>query len=251
MKKISPGPGEDETLDSFYHGRLLILQKKRGYRFSVDAPLLADFIRTKSSDDILELGAGNGIISLLLSRKPFRRITAVEIQPGLADLARRNIALNGLEKKITVREQDLRLFHPRRKFDVVFANPPYIQKKGGLLSSMVEKSIAKHEIRADIFDIMRVAGKVLRPEGRAYLVFPAKRKADFDQALEANDLKIRAVRYVHPRRGEAARWFLAECGFRAGSREAVPPLYIYDEDGEYTPEMKRIFAGDDRGPRPE
>jgi tRNA1(Val) A37 N6-methylase TrmN6 len=98
MKQRSQLKGEDETLDSFYRGSILVLQKKEGYRFSVDAPLLADFVKTKRSDEILELGAGNGIISLLLSIKPFKHITAVEIQGSLADMARRNVKLNNLER---------------------------------------------------------------------------------------------------------------------------------------------------------
>jgi tRNA1(Val) A37 N6-methylase TrmN6 len=248
MKRIKASPGEDETLDSFYYGRVLILQKKRGYRFSVDAPLLADFIHTRPADNLLELGAGNGVISLLLSRKPFRRVVCLEVQPGLAALARSNIALNRLEKKIVVLEQDLRTFRPEEKFDLVFSNPPYIKRTGGHLCLSEEKSIAKHEIKSDIFDIMQAAGSVLEKDGRACFIYPLKRKGDFDRALEAVGLKVKIVRLVHSRGGQPARWFMAECRFAAPSPEVLPPLWVYDERGEYTPELKAIFAGEDRGP---
>jgi tRNA1Val (adenine37-N6)-methyltransferase len=248
MKRTSPETAEDETLDTFYHGRILLLQKKRGYRFSLDAPLLADFISTRPTDRLLELGTGNGIIALLLSRKPFRRIVCLEIQRSLADLARRNIVINHLESKMTVLEQDLRTYRSAEKYDVVFSNPPYIKNKSGQLSPSGEKSIAKHEIKCDIFDIMHVAGQALETNGRACVIYPAKRKADFDRALEETKLKLKALRYVHPRSGEAARWFLAECRFAVSSPEVRPPLCVYDEKGEYTPEMKSIFAGDDREP---
>jgi tRNA1Val (adenine37-N6)-methyltransferase len=248
MKRTGPEPADGETLDAFYHGRILLLQKKRGYRFSLDAPLLADFIRTLPADRLLELGAGNGIIALLLSRKPFRQIVCLEIQPALADLARRNIALNHLESKVSVLEQDLRTYRAGEKYDVVFSNPPYIKKMGGQLSPSGEKSIAKHEIKCDIFDIMHVAGKALERDGRACVIYPAKRKADFDRALEETKLKLKALRYVHPRNGEAARWFLAECRFAASSPEIRPPLFVYDERGGYTTEMKSIFAGGDLEP---
>ncbi|MCX6574654.1 MAG: methyltransferase, partial [Candidatus Aminicenantes bacterium] len=120
-------PREGETLDAFYHGRVRILQKKNGYRFSVDAPLLADFIRTRPEDEALELGTGSGVISLLLSVKAFRRITALELQAGLADLARRNVELNGLGGRIEIVEADLRTYEPGRTFDLIFSNPPYIR----------------------------------------------------------------------------------------------------------------------------
>jgi len=248
MKRSDPSPGEDETLDSFYHGRILLLQKRQGYRFSVDAPLLADFIRTRPGDRLLELGAGNGIISLLLSRKPFRRIVCLEVQPSLADLARRNVALNRLEKKILVLEQDLRTFRPGRKFDLVFSNPPYIKSRGGHLSRSEEKSIAKHEIKGDIFDIMQAAGRVLEKDGRACFIYPVRRRNDFERALEGPGLKIKILRLVHSRTGEPARWFLSECRFEASSQEVLPPLWVYEESGAYTPEMKAIFAGEDRDP---
>ncbi|NTV81851.1 MAG: methyltransferase, partial [Candidatus Aminicenantes bacterium] len=141
---------DDETLDTFYHGRVRVLQKKKGYRFSVDAPLLADFIRTGADDEALDLGTGSGIISLLLSVKPLKRITALEIQPGLADLARRNVEINGLRGRIEVVGGDLRTYEPGRKFDLIFSNPPYIRKAMGFLSRSTEKSAAKHELHGGI-----------------------------------------------------------------------------------------------------
>jgi tRNA1Val (adenine37-N6)-methyltransferase len=248
MKRSSPEPADDETLDRFYHGRILVLQKKRGYRFSLDAPLLAGFIRTRPTDELLELGAGNGIISLLLSRQPFRRIVCLEIQPSLADLARRNILLNHLEDRVTVIERDLKTYRPAGQYDLVFSNPPYIKGAGGPLSPSGERSVAKHEIKCDIFDIMRVAGRALKRDGRACLIYPAKREDDFERARKETGFEVSIFRFVHPRKGEAARWFLAECRFSVSSPIIQAPLYVYDARGEYTPEMKSIFAGEDRGP---
>jgi tRNA1Val (adenine37-N6)-methyltransferase len=251
MRKIAPEPGEDETLDSFYHGRVRLFQKKAGYRFSVDAPLLADFIRTRPDDSLLELGAGNGVISLLLSVKPFARVVALELQPGLAELARRNVRLNGLEARIAVLEADVRTFKPLDKFDVVFSNPPYIRRQGGHLSLSGEKSIAKHEIRCDISDIMQAAAGAMKRDGRACFVYPAARRGDFDGAREKSGLRTRALRLVHSRPGEAPRWMLAECDFSAPEPSVQPPLFVYGRDGRYTLEMERIFRGESREALPE
>jgi tRNA1Val (adenine37-N6)-methyltransferase len=243
MKRPRPDLSEDETLDSFYHGRILVMQKKKGYRFSVDAPLLAAFIRTGPADSLLEAGAGNGIISLLLSLRPFRRIVCLEIQPALADLARRNVRLNRLDDRIAVLERDLRTFQSEEKFDIVFSNPPYLRKEGGHLSRSEEKAVAKHEIWCDIFDIMQLAGRVLKRDGRGYFIYPVRRKTDFDQAAERNGLKVRSLRYVHPSREKPARWFLAECAFAGEFEERLPPLFVHDDQGEYSPEMKQVFSG--------
>jgi tRNA1Val (adenine37-N6)-methyltransferase len=233
----------NETQDSFYHGRILVLQKTHGYRFALDAPLLADFIQTRKGDELLEWGTGNGIVSLLISFKPFRRITAVEIQPSLADLARRNVELNRLQKKIKVVEEDLRAFRSDKKFDVVFSNPPYHRRKGGHLSHSLEKSIAKHELKCTIFDIMQKTSEFLKGTGRAYFIFPEKRREDLLKAAEESGLRIRRVRSVRPRAGDPPSLVLTECDRISKKMIQSPDLVLYDKKGAYTPEASEIFAG--------
>jgi len=282
MRTAEPRPRSGETLDTFYRGRVLVLQKSRGYRFSVDAPLLADFIRTRRTDDILEVGTGSGIIPLLLGRRAFRRITAIEVQKGLAALARRNIALNGLEDRIKVVRADYRTYHPAGKFDLVISNPPYIPKAGGYLSGVPERAVAKHELRGAIRDLMRKTAEWLRPGGRACLVFPERRREDLLEAAKANGLLARRWRSVLARAGEPPNLILAELGLargagggrggradepgqggaatrservravpsgrraavRTGSHvEVMPPLILFKRSGGYTPEAEAILSG--------
>ena len=240
---------DGETLDTFYHGRVRVLQKKKGYRFSVDAPLLADFIRTRAADEALDLGTGSGIISLLLSVKPFRRILALEIQEGLADLARRNVELNGLGERVEVVCADLRTFEPERRFDLIFSNPPYIRKATGFLSRSEEKSTAKHELYGGIGDVMAKTAEWLKPDGRACFIYTEKRRADFLAAAGESGLSVRRARFVHPRAGEPANLFLTELGLAAGAGaasaepEVMPPLVLFAPDGKYTDEAEAIFSG--------
>jgi len=233
----------DETLDTFYTGRILVLQSKKGFRFSVDAPLLADFMETKSSDELLELGTGNGIISLLLSIKPFKHITAVEIQESLSDLAKRNIKLNSLEGRIFLVEKDLREFDPGNKFDIIFSNPPYIKKGTGHLSPSVEKSVAKHELTCTLDDVMNKVHDLLKKDGRAYFIYPEKRKRDFFEIMEKHGLSLRKYRQVLPRKKKPANLFLIECGFFPQKPMELPPFILYNESGEYSEEANKIFSG--------
>ena len=239
---------EDETLDTFYRGRVLVLQRKRGYRFALDAPLLADFIRTRRTDELLELGTGSGIISLLVGLRPTGPITAVEIQPALADIARRNVTINRMDGRITVVRRDFRTYRRRKKFDIVFANPPYIRKRTGFLSATAEKSVAKHELKCDIVEVMRATARLLKKGGRAYFVYPARRREDLETAARACGLHLHAVRHVHPRPGAEANLFLAECAFAAKEGRVLPPLVLYDDRGGTSAETRRIFEGRNRGP---
>ncbi|MFQ6068994.1 MAG: tRNA1(Val) (adenine(37)-N6)-methyltransferase [Candidatus Aminicenantales bacterium] len=234
---------ENETLDTFYRGKILVLQKKKGYRFSVDAPLLADFVRTDASEELIELGAGNGIVSLLVSIKPFKHITAVEIQHSLADLARRNVKLNSLEEKIAVVEDDFRSFEPGKKFDVVFSNPPYIKKKTGQLSPSFEISLAKHELKCTLSDLLGKTAQLLKREGRAYFIYPFKRRDDFMEEMKKAGLRLRRIREVFSRKNEPPRWFLAEGGFFGPKTELLPPFFLYNENGVYSEEAQKIFSG--------
>jgi tRNA1(Val) A37 N6-methylase TrmN6 len=237
--------GKDETQDAFYHGRIRVFQKKEGYRFSVDAPLLADFILTQKEDICVELGTGSGIISLLLSIKPFLSITAIEIQESLADLARRNVRLNHLEKRIRVVHADFLEFQASRKFDVVFSNPPYIKAQAGRLSSAQEKLIAKHEVKCDILGVMQKTTALMKKNGRAFFIFTAKRESEFNRAVDVAGLGTKTKRFVHPRKNCPPNFLLAQCVFFQASLETqvVPPLVLFGNDGEYTPEAKEIFSG--------
>ncbi len=236
---------DGETLDAFYHGRIRVLQGKKGYRFSVDAPLLADFVRTREEDEALEIGTGSGIIALLLSVKPFRSVTALEIQAGLADLARRNVALNGLGGRIEVVEADFQTYEPGRKFDLVFSNPPYIVKTAGFLSASAEKSAAKHELHGGIADVLKKTAEWLAPAGRACFVFPEKRRTDLLAAAGESGLEVRRLRFVHARDGEPPNLFLIELGHAAndGGPELMPPLVLFGPDGKYTVDAEAVFSG--------
>jgi tRNA1(Val) A37 N6-methylase TrmN6 len=237
----------DETLDCFYQGRVLVLQRKNGFRFSVEAPLLADFITTTETDELIEVGTGCGIIPLLLSIKPFKHIVALEIQPGLAELTKRNVLLNNLEGRITILQKDFRDYSPFRKFDVVFSNPPYIPKNSGHLSPSKEKNIAKHELFCSIEDLLVWTKKWLKETGRAFFIFPDCRREEFELELQKQELKIRTIRLVHPRENEPASFFLTECAFNVEAFQAIPPLILFGQDGKYTKEAEEIFAGRNPG----
>lgn len=243
MIEFDPGIRPDESLDTFYRGRILVLQRKNGFRFSLDAPLLADFITTGEGDELLEVGTGCGIISLLLSLKPFKHILALEVQPVLVELARRNVLLNNLEGRVTILQKDFRQYQPYRKFDVIFSNPPYIRRNSGFLSPSEEKNIAKHELLCSLEELLSFTRNWLKETGRAYFIFPGNRRAEFEGELERQGLKLRTSRSVYPRENEPANFFLAECGFSDLGYRDIPPLILYGPDGKYTREAEEIFAG--------
>jgi tRNA1Val (adenine37-N6)-methyltransferase len=210
--ELRPG----ETLDEFMDGRIRLIQSRKGYRFSIDAILLAQFVTVKSADVIVDLGAGCGIISLLLLQKPVRYVLALEIQKNLADQALRNASLNGVADRMGVILADLRQVPFRKALaDVVVCNPPFRRPGSGRVNPDLERAVARHEIMASLNDILCAARAVLKPKGRLALIYPAGRLVDLLMRMRAFDFEPKKMRVVYPSMGEESKLVLVE-GLQGG-----------------------------------
>ncbi|MBI5142245.1 MAG: tRNA1(Val) (adenine(37)-N6)-methyltransferase [Nitrospirae bacterium] len=200
------------TLDSIKSVRLC--QRKAGYRFSIDAVWLDDFVRADNVARCIDLGTGSGIIALLLaSRCPEMAITAVEIQPGLAELARKNAALNGFDGRISVIDVDIRQldqFLQASFADLVVSNPPYKKRGSGRPNPDDERLIARHEIHLSFQELCAAASRLLKIGGTFCVVHLAERLAELFGELRAARLEPKRARFVHPAAGMAAKTVLIE-----------------------------------------
>jgi tRNA1Val (adenine37-N6)-methyltransferase len=246
MDRISSLIHEDETLESLFGGRLKILQKKKGYRYTIDSILLAHFIERKEEDRFLELGAGSGVISLVLAfRNPSIRVTGIEIQESLAGMAGRSVALNGLESRVEIFNGDARNaddFVEARSFDVAVFNPPYRKMGSGRVNPREEKALARHEVAGSVTDFLRAARHALKPGGRACLIYPCSRMVEALHRMRSEKLEPKKLRMVHSRPGSRGDFILVE-GMKGGGEElsVLPPLFIYDGAGGYSEELGALF----------
>ena len=156
---------ENERIDDLERNGYQIIQRTDGFCFGMDAVLLSGFAAVKRGEKALDLGTGTGIIPILLEAKTEgEHFSALEIQEEVADMARRSVALNGLEQKITIVNGDIKeasqIFGPA-SFDVVTSNPPYMNHSGGLKNPHLPKAIARHEVLCTLEDVVREAAKVL------------------------------------------------------------------------------------------
>jgi len=221
--KLRPG----ETLDEFLDGRLRLIQSAKGYRFSIDAVLLAQFVTVKPRDVVVDLGSGCGIISLLLLlEKPVARVVAMEIQGDLADQTVRNAALNGVADRMGVLLADLRQVPFREPLaDVVVCNPPFRRPGSGRVNPDRQRAIARHEIMASLNDILSAANAVLKPRGRVALIYPAGRLVELLVRMRAFDFEPKRLQVVYPSMEEESKLVLVE-GARGGKGgvKVLPPL---------------------------
>jgi len=230
--EVNLRPGE--TLDEFMDGRLRLIQSARGYRFSIDAVLLAQFVTVKPGDVVVDLGAGCGIISLLvLLEKPIAYVLALEIQNSLADQAARNASLNGVTDRMGVVLADLRQVPFRKPLaDVVVCNPPYRRPGSGRVNPDHQRAIARHEIMASLNDLLSAANAVLKPKGRLALIYPAGRLVDLLVRMRALEFEPKRMQVVYPSMDEDSKLVLVE-GARGGKGgvNILPPLM---DQGEFS-----------------
>ncbi len=239
-------PREEETVDGILGGRLRMIQKKRGYRFSVDALLLAHFAVLREGEELVDLGTGSGIVALVLAKRFIcRRVLGIDIQDGLVDMARRNVALNGLDGCVEIRKGDVR--QPEswcgpQSFSVAVFNPPYRRLRSGRMNPDTEKAVARHEIAATAGDFIAAAVYALRPEGRAYAIYPAARAVQLLCRMRDFRIEPKRIRMVHSDPDSPGAFVLVE-GVKGGREDlkVLPPLYIHCKEGGYSPDMEGIF----------
>jgi len=217
---------EAEHIDTVLDGQLKIIQSRHGYRFSVDALLLADFVSITPGDVVVDLGAGCGIISLFLAKKGRAgSIVGLEIQEELASQAKRNAVLNGFEGCITVLRGDLRaLPMAPRCADVVVCNPPYRTGRSGRINPDPGKAVARHEIAMSLLDILAAAKTLLISGGKLALIYPANRLTEAFYRMRSRDLEPKRLQIIYPDPGSHAKLAMIEgrLGGKSGLRILSP-----------------------------
>lgn len=234
-----------EQLCQLGHG-FSIIQSRDYFRFTTDSILLADFCHAKKGDRCVDLGAGQGILSVLLfARYHVRRVDAVEIQPELCEILRRNATLNDLNE-LHVHECDLR-DHGLAKgiYDVVIANPPYTPDGTGKKSDLSVVGTARHEVACSLADVIQAGMELLRFGGCMYLCLRPGRLCDVVTLSRNYGGEVKRVRFVHSYADAKPTLVLLQ--IRRGGRpdlDVLPPLVMYTQPGEESDEFRKIYQGD-------
>jgi tRNA1Val (adenine37-N6)-methyltransferase len=234
------------TTDTFFNGKIRITQDRAGYRFSIDAVLLAYFAGPRSGNKVLDLGTGCGIIPLILAyRQPHIEIYGVEVQTALAELAVCNVRENQLEDRITVFCNDMKLLRPAMTagpVDLVVCNPPFRRQGSGRINPDAQRAVARHEIKANLGDIIQTSHRMLRTAGRLVLIYTAGRLIDILSRMRTDGIEPKFIRMIHSRQDTEAALVLIE-GVKGGRPDLkiAPPLIIYDKKTDYTDEVEAMF----------
>lgn len=239
---------ENERLDDLQRDGYQIISNPQYFCFGIDAVILAAFAKTKKNENAIDLGTGNGIIPILMdARYHNANITGLEIQEYNVDMANRSIAINEIGERIRVIQGDIKeasAIFGCGKMDVVTTNPPYMNANHGLTNPDDHKAIARHEILCTLEDVIREGSRLLKSNGRFYMIHRPQRLAEIFATMKEYHLEPKRMRMVHPYAEKEANMVLIEAIKCANPLLKVEaPLVVYAAPGEYSEEMKGIHHG--------
>lgn len=237
----------DERLDDLNAEGLKIFQKQKGFHYGTDAVLLSDFVLIKPHAVAADLGTGTGVIALLMAaKKPVKHIDALELQCEICDMARRSVALNGLQDRIRVIQGDIRKAPQILGcgiYDTVVCNPPYFKSGDSLPSEDESRLISRTDVSLTLDELCASAFRLLKSRGRLCVVYPASEMHRLTRTMEENGLSPKRIRTVHATSGHAPSLVLLDAVKQGGSQlHWEPPLILRHANGSCTEEWIRIYG---------
>lgn len=253
MSQINNLLKKNERLDDLSVGdkNYKIIQNPKKFCFGMDSVLLCDFVKIKKNDIAIDLGCGNGAISIILvAKKKFKKIIGIEIQKTCVDLAKRNIILNNLGDKIKIIHGDIkklsRFKFLKNKFDIVVTNPPYekyLSEKLSLINKNKEKAIARHEILCNLNDIIYNSAHILKSGGKFFMIHKSQRLVDIFCLMRESNLEPKRIKLIHTDIDSASQMILIEGVKNAGVMLKIDePLIIYEKNKSYTQKINNIYG---------
>lgn len=240
---------DDERIDQLQAQNVQIIQSNAVFAFSLDAVLLAAFAEVKRKSRVVDLAAGNGAVGLFVAHRTEQPVDLVELQPRLADMARRSVALNHLEQQITVHTMDLAKASSvidKDSVDVITCNPPYFKvSEQSATNPNDHLALARHELTTSFDVVAKVSAELLKYQGKAFYVHRPDRLEELLHTLAKHGLAPKRIRFVHPKADREANMVLIEA-IKAGKPDGIrilPPVVVYGPDGKYGSEVSHLLYG--------
>lgn len=235
------------TTDTFFDGKVTLCQMQKGYRFSIDAVLLAAVVHPKPGEVVMDMGTGCGVVPVIVAfRNPGVRCIGIELQSSLARLAEQNVTANHMQDQIRILHQDMRCLKQdaiEGPVDWIVSNPPYRPVDSGRMNPGAERAVARHEIHLCLKDLMQVCRGVLKTGGRLAVIYPVERLVDLLAEMRSAGIEPKWMQSVHSHKADAAKLVLVKGMMRGKPGLKVsPPLVIYDDHGRYSHAVEMMMA---------
>ena len=226
---------------------LKIIQDNEMFNFSLDSVLLPNFVTlNKNISKILDIGCGNAPIPLILSTKTDAKITGVEIQKEVFEMAIDSVKLNNKEEQINIINDDINDYYKKEEtdtYDVITCNPPFFKYiESSNINKNEYKTIARHEVKLNLNQLFIISKKLLKNNGVIAIVHRPERFVEIVEEMKKNNIEPKRVQFVYPKKNMEANILLIE-GSKNGKPglKILPPIYSHKENGNYTEEVKKYF----------
>lgn len=243
-----------ERIDDLNIKGLKIIQNTDYFLFGMDSVLLANMVKAKKEDVILDLGTGSMVMPVIISAKTdSKEIIGVELQEEMYDLAKKNIKLNKLEERLSVINEDIKNISGIRKevinitgkdkVDIIISNPPYKVVGTGSESSGDVKYIARHEVKLSLENIFETSAKLLKNKGKLYIVHKPERIVDLLSLGRKYKLEAKNIKLLQPNKIKRPSIIIVEYVLGGGNECKIEPVIMeYNENGSYTEEILKIYG---------
>ncbi len=231
----------NKTYDSIVRKDIVICQPEDGFRFSVDAVMLADFVKPSAKSKTIDIGSGSGVIAALIAKiKGYQDIDALELQENMFSCLTETVKINGLEDMVKPVLGDLRTYRPDFHYDAAVSNPPYRKESSGKIPPTLTERTARFNETMNLDDLFGFCKSFLKSGGSLSICIDSDLLADVFVIARKNRLEPKRMRLVHPDAGTAARTALIEFRRDGKAELLIEPPLIMRLNGEYTEEMRRI-----------
>lgn len=236
-----------ERLDDLQCNGLYLIQDPDKFCFGIDAVLLSNFVKVKKNGHVVDLCTGSGIVPILLSAKTgAKKITGIEIQSDIADMARRSVSYNKLDEKINIINDDISnalKYINNCSVDSVCVNPPYMKDTTAIKNPDLPMAIARHELLTDLETVINIASKLLKESGKFFMVHRPSRLSEIFTSMRQNRIEPKRLRFIHPYIESKANLVLIEGAKGSGVwLDVEPPLVVYKDKNVYTDEVLKIYG---------
>lgn len=224
---------------------LKLYQDPDCFCFSLDSVVLANYCKIRKRDaNIVEFCSGNGVVSIIMSRRTNANIVGIEIQKKLYDMANESLDYNNLNDRITFINDDIKNFVKDKDnyVDLIVCNPPYFKyDESNKINDSIEKQIARHELCINIDEICSCASKILKDNGKLCIVHRSDRFTDVYDAMKKYRIEPKRIKFIYNNEDSQAEMFLIEGQKNAGTGLIIDkPLLVRNLDGSYSDEYKKL-----------
>ncbi|QUN05201.1 methyltransferase [Shewanella yunxiaonensis] len=211
-----------------------------GMPVSTDGVLLGAWAPLQAARNILDIGAGSGLLSLMAAQRSDAVIDAVELDAQAATICQGNFSASRWCDRLHLYQSSIQQFNGiDGGYDHILCNPPYFEH--GPKSSSVSRAAARHTQHLNFTELAQAIARLLQPEGVASLILPVASIESLRQQLQSQGLLCLQQTLVSARPDKSPNRCLLLIGWHTVANLPLSgPLWIREADGQYSAKMRQL-----------